>query len=182
MRIGRTKLVILVVLSCAFVVLGWLPLSESQEECAKFTQVKYNARIRSGKTDTWTFTIYNVNRSENDQGAAQFFLKFYVDDSLYFDEYDSTRYKTWPCNKGETVSHSYQAARWPDILPATRNLRIELFWFYNGTSHLEDTALFTVGTTVLMSLQHIYATGYLAVYLLACFVLLTYDYVVSLEE
>jgi hypothetical protein len=122
-----------------------------------------------------------VNCSENDQGAARFFFKFYSDNELWFDEYNSTRYRTWSCSKGSAATHQYEINPWSPIQPITHDTRIELYWYRDGTAHLEDTASFTVTVTLLIPLQHILATGYLAAYLIACFLLLSYDYVAGLE-
>ena len=183
MRISRGNLATSIVFVCLFVVAFWLPYAQAQGEGnAKFTQVQYQAIIPSGTPDTWTFTIHNTNCSENDEGMAHFFFKFYVDGLLSFDEYNSTTYRTWNCTKGQTVSNSYAIAAWSTTTPVTHDIRIELYWFHNGTSSLEDTALFNINVTVFMPLQNIYATSYLVLYVGACFLLLLYDYVLSLEE
>lgn len=183
MRISRGNLATSIVFLCLFVVAFWPPSAQAQGEGnAKSTQVKYQARIPSGTADTWSFIIHNTNCSENDEGMAQFFFEFYVDGSLSFDEYNSTTYRTWNCTRGQTVSNSYRVLGWSATAPVTHDLRIELYWFHNGTSRLEDTATFKIGVTVFMPLQDIYATSYLVLYLIACFLLLMYDYVLSLEE
>lgn len=183
MRITKSKLAILAALLCALAVLTMPPISKSQnKESANIANVDYAAEIPSNNPVLWSLTIHNVNRSENEQGEARFFFEFYADETLFFDEYNSTRYKTWLCTEGETVTHRYQLSPWQDITPVTRDLKIKLYWFYNATATLEDTASFKVSTTILMPLQHIYATSYLAIYLMACFLLLTYDYISSLEE
>jgi hypothetical protein len=156
--------------------------SEIGEQQAKFTQVLYSATIHSGTRDTWTFTVQNVNCSENDQGAARLFFRFYVDQELWFDEYNSSQYRTWPCSKGSTVSRHYDINPWNTMQPTTHDMRIELYWYANGTARLEDTASFTVAVTLHIPLQHILATGYLVAYLIACFVLLAYNYAQGLEE
>jgi hypothetical protein len=164
-------------------VVFWLPSAQAQGEGnAKFTQVNYRATLPSGTPDTWSFTVRNTNCTENDEDMAQFFFEFYVDGSLSFNEYNSTTYRTWNCTEGQTVSLSYPIVGWSTIVPETHDIRVELYWFYNGTSCLEDTALFNVDVTVFMPLQDIYATSYLALYLGACLLLLLYDYVLSLEE
>jgi len=152
------------------------------EQEAKFTQVTYSAVIHAETMDMWTFTVYNANCSENDQGEAQFFLRIYADDQLSMDEYNSTQYRTWNCSKGSTVSRSYNIAGWGAIQPVIHDMRVELYWFHNGVAVLEDTASFTVVVTIHITLQHIVATGYLVVYLIACVLLFSYDYVEGLEE
>lgn len=183
MRVSRGNFATSIVFVCLIVAAFLLPSAQAQGEGnAKFTQVKYQARIPSGTMDTWSFVVHNTNCSENDEGMARFFFEFYVDDSLSFDEYNSTAYRTWNCTRGQTVSNSYSVSGWSTITPLTQDVRIELYWFHNGTSSLEDTALFKVGVSVFMPLQDIYATSYLVLYLIACFLLLMYDYLLSLEQ
>jgi len=131
--------------------------------------------------DTWTFTVHNANCSENDQGAARFFLLFYVDNELFFDEYNLTQYQTWNCSKGTSVSQSYSIAGWGTLQPVTHDVQIELFWYHNGTAALEDTASFNFAVTVYISLQNIFATGYLVAYLIVCVLLFSYVYAEGLE-
>ena len=156
--------------------------SEIGGQNARFTGIVYDRKIHVGTQDVWTFTIFNANRSGNDQNAAQFSLIFYVDNELWFDEYNHTQYRTWSCDKGSAVSKNYNIKEWHTLNPTTHDLRIELYWVNNGTARLEDTTLFAVAITVHIPLQHILATGYLAAYLIACFVLFSYDYVQGLEE
>lgn len=168
----------------AFIVLSFASAAKSEtgEKQATFTQVTYSSTIYAGTSDTWTFTVHNLNCSENDQSAARFFVRVYVDNELYFDEFNSTPSQTWPCNKGSTVSHDFRISPWNTIRPIAHNIRIGLYWYTNGTAHLEDTASFTVAVTLHISLQDIFATGYLIAYLIACFLLLAYNYAEGLEE
>ena len=181
MRIGSRTFAVLIALLCVFVFLTYQPLSESQnQKGATFIAAKYNVRVRSATSDLWNFTVHNADCSENDQGSARFFFDFYLDGNLWFDEYNSTAYKTWPCDKGNTVSHAY-IKNWPDEQPFTHDTRVELYWYSNGTSHLEDMLSFKTTVAVPVTLQHIVPTSYIALYLIACVILLTYDYIASLE-
>jgi hypothetical protein len=174
----------LIALLSVFIVLSFASAAKSQtgEQQATFTNVAYSATIHEGASDTWTFTIHNLNCSENGQAAARFFLKFYVDNELFFDEFNSTSYKTWLCNEGSTISHNYRINPWSTIRPIAHDVRVELYWYINGTAHLEDANVFTVAVTIHIQLQDIFATGYLIAYLIACFVLLAYNYAEGLEE
>lgn len=179
----RSNLVLLTAFLFLFIALTWSHPAESQiEKDARFTHATYSPRVRSQTTDTWTFTIYNANCSEDDQGTAHFFFQFFLDRDLYFDEYNTSRYKTWLCNKGQTISHSYEIRGWSATRPINREIRIELYWFCNGIAYLEDTTSFTVAVTVMIPLQHVYATGYVVAYVLAAFFLFSYNYVAGLEE
>ena len=106
----------------------------------------------------------------------------YADDELWLDEFKQTPYKTWNCSKGSTVSESYNIVGWDTTQPVTHDMRIELYWYHNGTAVLEDTKSFTIDVTLHINLQHIIATGYLIAYIIACILLFSYDYAESLEE
>jgi hypothetical protein len=182
MKTGMWALAASAALLCVFVVLVYSPLSEGQNEAdASFVAAKYNTKVHSYSSEVWNFTVHNANCFGNDGGEAQFFFNIYLDGSLWFDEYNGTVHRTWPCGVGKTVSHAYLKF-WPETQPFTHDLRVELYWFYNGTSRLEDTLSFRTSVAVPVSLQHIIPTSYLAVYLMACALLLTYDYVASLAE
>ena len=171
-----------VALLCVFVALAYLPFSEGQNEGdASFVAAKYKTKVHSYTTEVWNFTVHNANCLENDGGEAQFFFDIYTDGSLWFDEYNNTARRTWPCGVGKTVSHTY-LKDWPEMQPFTHELEVRLYWFHNGTSQLEDTLAFSTSVVVPVSLQHIIPTSYLAVYLIACALLLAYDYAASLTE
>jgi hypothetical protein len=156
--------------------------SETGGQQATFTQATYSATIHAGASDTWVFTVHNANCSGNEDAAARFFLKFYADEELFFDEYNSTSYKTWACSNGSTVWNSYKINPWNPMRPITHDMRVELYWYSNGTARLEDATSFTVAVTLHIPLQDIVATSYLVAYLIVCFLLLAYNYAEGLEE
>ena len=156
--------------------------SEAEQKNANIVKVSYNPRIPAGAKSTWTFVIYNANCSENGQNMARFFLVLYTDNELLLNEYNDTQYKTWSCNKTSTVTRNYNIRAWQDMRPTSHDLRAELYWTDNSTFRLEDTTSFTVNVIVHIPLQHILATGYLAVYLIVCFVLFYYVYVKGLDD
>jgi hypothetical protein len=156
--------------------------SEPEQKNASFVKVMYTPRILAGAKDTWTFVIYNANCSENGQSTGRFFLVLYADDELLLNEYNDTQYKTWLCNKTSTVTQNYNIRGWQAIRPTSHVLQAELYSVDNGVFHLEDTTSFTIDIMVHIPLQHIYATGYLAAYIIACFVLFSYVYVKGLDD
>jgi hypothetical protein len=156
--------------------------SETGEQQATFAHVTYSATIHAGDGDTWIVTVRNRDCSGDNETAAQFFLKFYADGELFFDEFNSTSYKTWPCLNGSTVANRYKIAPWSTMRPVSHDIRVELYWYSNGAAHLEDVASFMVAVTIHMALQDIFATSYLIGYVIACFVLLAYNYAEGLEE
>lgn len=158
------------------------PVLSQSEEKAKITGLQYTPLIQSGSSDIWTFTVSNAECTGDNQTAARFFFEVELEGQIYFDEYNSSTYKTWPCSKGQTVSHHYQTDVWSVTRPDRRDLTVRLYWFTNGVARLEDTASFSFGISMLVPFQHVYVIGYLAVYLIACFLLFSYDYVVGTEE
>jgi hypothetical protein len=156
--------------------------SEAEQKNASFVKVTYTPRILAGAQDTWTFVIYNANCSENGQNTARFFLVLYTDNELWLNEYNDTQYKTWSCNKTSTVTHNYNIRGWQAVRPTSHDLRVELYSTNNDTFRLEDTASFTIDVMVHIPLQHIFATGYFAAYLIACFVLFLYVYIKGLDD
>ena len=178
------SLLILTAFFSIFIVLG--PVVSANPDAggqdARFTKVSYQSKILTNTKDVWTFTIYNANCSDNGPNASRFFLIFYVDNELWLNEYNDTQYMTWSCGNGSTVSRNYQIREWQTVRPAAHDLRVELYWNRNGAAYLEDTTSFSIDVMVHIPLQHIYATGYFAAYLIACIVLFSYDYVLGLEE
>jgi hypothetical protein len=178
---SRQSFLILTVFVCIFTNnLNLAVATPEGEKDAYIMHVTYNAKIRAQTLDLWNLTVHNINCAENDQGEAWFFFRFYLYSELWWDEYNSTSYRTWLCNKGDTVSRGYQIKGWNILEPASYNLKIELYCFHNGTFHLEDAISSSIVVTMLMSLQHIYAFSYLAVYLIACFILLFFYYIAGL--
>lgn len=182
----RKKVLILliqfVLLSVLIVFSMMRPVLSQPEQKAKITSLQYTPLIQSGSSDTWTFTITNAECTGDNQTAARFFFEVELEGQIFFDEYNTSTYKTWPCDKGQTVSHHYQTDVWVVTRPETRDLTVRLYWFTNGVAHLEDTASFSIGISMLVPFQHIYVIGYLALYLIACFLLYSYDYVIGTED
>ncbi len=179
---GLIFLTLFALLSVLIVFSMTRPVLSQPEGKAKITSLQYTPLMLSGTSDTWTFTISNAECTGDNQTAARFFFEVELEGQIYFDEYNSSTYKTWPCNKGQTVSHHYQTDVWSVSRPERRDLTVRLYWFTNGVARLEDTASFSIGISMLVPFQHIYVIGYLALYLIACFLLFSYDYVVGTED
>jgi hypothetical protein len=145
-----------------------------------FVQIGYSQNIPAGKADVWSFTVHNVNCAANENGEAWFFFKFYIDGKTWWDEYNSTNYKMWRCDKGETITNNYRIEGWNAIEPVTREIKTELYWYHNGEYHLKDTTSFSINITLFLSLSHIYATSYFVFYLISFFMLLLYYYLTAL--
>jgi len=178
---SRRSLLILAFLVC--ILTNNLNLATAMPEGKKDAYIKsltYKSQIRAQTPDLWNLTVHNVNCAENDQGEAWFFFRFYIDGKLWWDEYNSTGYRTWLCHKGEFVSRGYQIKSWNILEPNSHDLKIELYRFHNGTFLLEDAITSSIVITMFMPLQHIYAFSYLAVYLIACFISLFFYHIAGL--
>ena len=178
---SRRSLLILAFLVC--ILTNNLDLATAMPEGKKDAYIKsltHKSQIRAQTPDLWNLTVHNVNCAENDQGEAWFSFKFYLNGELWWDESDSTGHRTWLCHKGEFVSRGYQIEGWNIPEPNSRDLKIELYRFHNGTFLLEDTMTSSIVITMFMPLQHIYAFSYLAVYLIAQFISLFLYYVAKL--
>jgi len=149
---------------------------------AFFICVKFNEKISSGKADTWIFTVHNKYCSENAEGDAWFFLRFYLDNEIWWDEYSSTTYKVWLCKRGENVTRGYSIKGLEAVFPVTRKIRVELYWLYEGKSRKEDEISFNVDLTMIIPLRHTYAVSYFAFYIILSFGLAFYYYVSKLEH
>lgn len=167
-----------------FIVLNTTVLAQSGkgDENARFIKVTFSPKIPVGEKDKWTFSIYNANRSDNGQLGARFFIILYADNELWLNEYNDTQYKTWWCNSSSTITRTYNIRGWQTIRPTSHDLRVELYWDNNGLVQLEDTTSFKIEVTVHIYLQHVFATGYFAAYLITCFALFSYIYIQGLEE
>lgn len=149
-----------------------------------FTRVEYpQSKIYQGM-NVWnfnaTFTVHNVNRTADSQGRASFFLKFYRDGEVSFDEYNDTIYKVWECNKGSMVRRCYipSIPIWRG--PNTYDYKIELYWYYEGTSYLQDTTTFSV--TCVLRDPHFHTFAYLSVYSFITIMLIIYFWATRLPE
>jgi hypothetical protein len=184
MKVKSCFLLAIVVFACAVAVTRDMLQSVRSEtdKDASLTQTKYSSPIRAYVDDVWIFTVHNTNCAESDRGEARFFLKFYLDTEEWWDEYNSTDYRTWLCKKGETIRRGYSIRGWNFLQPAWVNMKVELYWLNRGVPQLEDTSSFKIAVTIFVQLQHIQATSYLAVYLFALFLVWAYIHVTGLEE
>ncbi|MEM3784817.1 MAG: type II CAAX endopeptidase family protein [Candidatus Bathyarchaeia archaeon] len=137
---------------------------------AYFTEIKYPSIIHQGEKITLTLTIYNKECSIDD-GNASFFLIFYVNNDLWLNEFNSTEYRTWRCEKGNAVTRHYMIAGLEDIKPVTHNLRAELFWYRGDEAVLQDVKTANVTVALIVEANNLLIHSYLTVYLIAIFLL-----------
>jgi uncharacterized protein YxeA len=161
-----------------------IPFAESNKTKDNyFVKIVYSQKLYAKESDTWSITIYNVNCSENESGEAWFFFRFYLDGELWWNEYENTSYKIWRCDKGRTVTHSYYIKGWDVLRPLTRDIKIELYWYYDGEQHFKDSTFFSIDIILHLPLKNIYPLSYLTIYLIACLILLAYfHFKENLEE
>lgn len=87
---------------------------------AYFTGVEYSLKIYQWTQDKWNFTVYNAHCAVDIWGRAWFFFKFYLDDSLWWDEFQEDG--SWQLNKGSSTTHTYTVSLGSG--PAIRMLRL----------------------------------------------------------
>jgi len=141
---------------------------------AYFTKVRHGATAYEGSNFTWSLTIYNKNCSTDSEGEAYFYFVFYLDDDLWWDEYNNTDYQIWQCNKGDSTTRSYGVSSWHTIKPVAHELRIELYWYDGNASQLEDFSSFPVPVAVHAEPASLMVTSYLFIYLITTFFLAFY--------
>jgi len=102
---------------------------DDEEELVLFLVEKDREKIRKvyyGESDTWNFTITNLNCNPKDAEKAKFFLKIYLDGELLWNEYNDTDYRTWHLGIGETTTRSFRFPPWTEA--KLHKVRIELYW------------------------------------------------------
>lgn len=102
---------------------------DEEEELVRFS-VEYNKKIYYGDSDTWNFTITNLNCTQENAEKASFFLKIYLTtnktETLLWDEYNETDYHTWKLGIGETTTRNFTFPAWGEA--KKHKIRTELYW------------------------------------------------------
>lgn len=148
-----------------------LPVNAYVARDACLVEVAYpKSKIYQTDTETWRFTIVLTVRNEfcsaDALGASWFFVKIYDDGKLWWNEYNDTAYRIWRCNRSSTVKRYYEAKISTWNRPKIHNIKIELYWYCNGTPYLQDTTSFTVTLVLFLRLfpPHWTVLCYLFVY------------------
>lgn len=167
----------LLVIAVSFQIFAMWPASHltitGVEKNAYIKDIKYEVTIQSNKFSEWIITVYNANCTVVPNQKAMFFLKFYLNDQLWLDEYNHT----WECGINESVERRYRI-RSPDVMdPRVYDVKIELYWFDGYSSRIEDFITFDIMITLLIPLQHIRALSYLVAYLLICIGAFSFFYI-----
>lgn len=129
---------ILVVL---FLIAGWsmggLRVSGNGDadegEYVRFT-IEYRNRVYDGDSDIWNFTVANIDLPADSNGQTLFYFRIYLDGDLLWDEFNDTVYGTWQLSKGTTATKNYAFSAWKG--PSRHKVRIELYWYKDGTPKL----------------------------------------------
>ena len=148
---------------------------------AYFLDIDYAAEIPAGEADRWSFTVRNENCGTPESGEAWFFLKIFIDDQLWWNEFNDTEYKIWRCDKGSTIKLTYIVAEWDEFTPRTHRVAVKLYYYYNNQSYLQDVRTFEVNVIVPMKISHLYAFSYMVLYIFSSLALLYY-YIVRRER
>jgi len=125
---GFLLLLLIVGLSFNLTMLG---NAQDEEDDRLTLTVEYKNKVYDGDSDKWNFTIANNNVPVDSTGKTRFFFKIYLDDSLLWNEYENTDYHTWNLSVGSTETRSYAFPEWSG--PAKHKIRIELYWYKDGT-------------------------------------------------
>ena len=166
-----TSISLLVLVSILFC----MPLATLKAKSgAYFLDIDYIAEIPAGKADRWSFTVRNENCGAPESGEAWFFLKIFIDDQLWWNEFNDTEYKIWRCDKGSTIRLTYIVAEWDEFTPRTHKVAVKLYYYYNNQSYLQDVKTFEVNVTVSMKISHLYAFSYMVLYIFSSLALLYY--------
>jgi membrane protease YdiL (CAAX protease family) len=138
---------------------------------AYFVNVGYPATAYAGENSSLSFVVYNKNCSANGMGYANFYLVFYVDGDVWWNEYNNTDYKTWKCSVGSSVALSYSLSSWDTAMPVAHDMMIELYSYNGNASQLQDVASFSVSVAVHAGLGSLIISGYVFLFLIALFFL-----------
>lgn len=133
---------------------------------ASFTKVRYPTLCYEGEKSKWILTIYNQNFTADSEENAYFYFMFYLDDSIWWNEYNNTNYKIWQCKRGSSVTRSYGVSSWNIIKPIVHNLKIELYSYYGNSSQLQDVVQFPIKVAIHAELSNLMVFSNLVVYLL----------------
>ena len=162
----RVLSVLIVLISVLAVVNMVLPeLKKEGERDIYFTDVHYPSLTYPGKNTTWLLTVYNENCEPSPGSNGSFFFKFYLDDELWWDEYNATRYRVWNCSMGTSVLRTYGVPPWGTMQPLAYNQKIELYWNDGNQSILEDAVSLPLTILVRVTPSNLIIFSYFAVYL-----------------
>jgi membrane protease YdiL (CAAX protease family) len=138
---------------------------------AYFTKVRYPAVCYEGENSTWILTVYNQNFTTDIEENAYFYFMFYLDDSIWWNEYNNTNYKIWECKRGSWITRSYGVSSWDTIQPVVHDLKIELYSYDGNSSLLQDVVQFPIKVAVHAELSNLMVFSHLVVYLLVILLL-----------
>ncbi len=159
---------ILILIVILFAMMDLVP-SPSTERIygAYFTKVKYPEEAPQEKNVFLIFVVYNKNCTTIGEDSGSFFLKFYVDDDLWWNEYNNTDYQIWSCDRENSTVRAYIMSLWYSMKPRIHDVKVELYWYDGNEPHLQDIAYFSLTVLVYATPTNLIIFSYLIVYLLA---------------
>jgi len=168
---------VLIFLSILSLCLGGVIASVAGESKGVFIeQITYDeSKLYPTERYTWKINveiIVNNNLCPNTSREDLFFFKLYVDNSLWWNEYNDTDYKFWNCSRNSTVTRKY-IIKIPTWLGANYHLfRIELFRYDNitGIIYFEDEVSFMTICVLQVNLRHQTPLSYLSIYAFTIFI------------
>jgi membrane protease YdiL (CAAX protease family) len=146
---------------------------------AYFIEARYPPISYQGEKTLLNLTMFNKNCTVDDANYGYFFLLFYLDGEPWLNEFNDTDYKSWRCDMGSSVTRYYVISSWETIKPVIHNVSIELYWFYENTSYLQDTTSFSMLVAVYAEPTNLLVLSYQATYLI---VILFIGFYMMLEQ
>ena len=147
----------------AYITEAYYPLSEIHQE--------------SGARE-WNFTVslvaHNVDCSENASGQAWFFFKIYRNEEVWWNEYNDSTHKVWSCDVGAKRRHNYEILTPTWIGAKKYEYKIELYWYDEGVSKLQDTTWFTITCVLLLDPLDRVVFAYMSLHLLVIIIIFLY--------
>jgi membrane protease YdiL (CAAX protease family) len=157
-----------------------IPSANTEGACsAYFARVKHSATAYEGKNFVCSLSIYNKNCTTDGEDNAYFYFMFYLDGDLVWNEYNSTDYQIWQCNRGSSVTRGYAFPSWDTIKPVVHDLKIELYWYDGNSSRVEDVVSFSVSVVVHVEPANLMIFSYVFLYLMSILLLGFYILVVG---
>ncbi|MBS7270101.1 MAG: CPBP family intramembrane metalloprotease [Candidatus Freyarchaeota archaeon] len=134
---------------------------------AYFEKIDCSRVVYEGQNNIWRLTVHNTNCSANEYGNPSFFLIIYLNDEMWWNEFNNTNYKAWQCNAGSSITRYYNIPSWETIKPTFYNVKIELYWYDGKEFYLQDVTYFPISVVVRATINDLMIFSYLAVYLIA---------------
>ncbi|MEM3576965.1 MAG: type II CAAX endopeptidase family protein [Candidatus Bathyarchaeia archaeon] len=134
---------------------------------AYFEKIDCPRVVYEGENNIWRLTVHNTNCSANEYGIPSFFLMIYLNDEIWWNEFNNTNYKTWQCNVGSSITRYYNIPSLETLKPTSYDVKIELYWYDGKECYLQDVTYFPISVVIRTTIRDLMIFSYLAVYLIA---------------